>query len=113
MAQDAQIVVRLPGELAAEIRARAEQEGVKPSVVVRRALRAMIKGDRARTSTERQAIDGIRIELQAIGRNLNQLTRHANRAELGQGPAPAADAIAATVDLVNDVVRRTYKLLRD
>jgi len=86
-----------------------------PSEVLRRLLREAVTGGPEYFSDGLAELKRCRLEMAAIGRNVNQLAKHANRGD-GVVPSQLREELKATHDalerlrsLYNDAIRRVSK----
>ena len=91
--------VRLRPEEAAALKALAADLGQTPSRIIRRLIREAINGRPDYFKDELVDLREATRELAAIGRNLNQLSRAANRGEAVSGPAVRRVVNAAMVQM--------------
>ena len=98
--------VRLHDPEAAALKALAENLGQSPSRIIRRLIREAITGGPDYFKDELVELSRMSRELAAIGRNLNQLSRAANRGEAVSGPAVRRVVNASMVQM--EGVKRLY-----
>ena len=91
--------VRLRPEEAAALKALAADLGQTPSRIIRRLIREAINGRPDYFKDELVDLRAATRELAAIGRNLNQLSRAANRGDAVSGPAVRRVVNAAMVQM--------------
>ena len=98
--------LRLRPEEAGALKALAADLGQTPSRIIRRLIREAINGRPDYFKDELVDLRRLSRELAAIGRNLNQLSRAANRGEAVSGPAVRRVVNAAMVQM--EGVKRLY-----
>lgn len=99
---------RLPKFLKEEVKKRAEQEGMKSAQWVSSLVQSSLMTTPVLTDQEVEVVSWANRELAAVGRNLNQIARSMNRAEL-IGESFSKDEVL-TLDGINQVNANVRKL---
>ena len=100
---------RASEELKAAVAEFAEARGVSSSEVIRRVLDEAVGEGPSFFPDETGALLGVRSELKAIGRNLNQVARKVNSGEVKIEPL-RSDELKAVMARVDDVATDIQKM---